>query len=263
MVLESDFMKRSVSLETLKLLFFLAYFPILTIERIISLCIMLFSEHTSYTSLDYYMMGIIMLSTAAYVFLIVGFRSILFRRCGKRRSIEVLSSRKSYRTLSAATGILLAGGMLDTKGSVRPVQLAAYSCVIIAMVLHCIQNINKDGGADRKWLSFAYTASFALSIPFVYNTQIEHAKLFIPIEIVVNLGLIILFTIMLIDYFSGNCESSFSLLPFLVAVFGDALVISMRWYEEISIVTLLAVCIVTVLWFTGSILGANPDKIKK
>ncbi len=257
-------MKKSVSLETLKLLFLLAYFPILTIERIICLCIMLFGEHTSFTSLDYYMLGIVILSTAAvYVFLAVGFRSILFRRCGKRRSIEVLSSRKSYRTLSAAVGIFLASGMLDTRGSIPPVQLVAYGCVITAMIIHCVQNVKKEGGADRKWLSFAYTASFALSIPIVYNTQIEHARIFIPIEIVVNLGLIILFTSMLIDFFSGNGESSFSLLPFLVAVFGDALVISMRWYEEISIITLLAVCITTVLWFTGSILGANPDKTKK
>lgn len=260
----SDLMKRSVSLETLKLIFLLAYFPILTVERIINLFVTFFGDFSAYTSLDYYMLGLSLLSLAAtYIFLTVECRTFLFRRKGRKRSLEMLTTRRNYRMLSAAAGILLAGSMVHSEGSVPLLRYIGYGCIIASMAAHTMLNVKKDGNADRKWLSFAYLAAYLLSVPVVYHTQIEHARLFIPIEIVVSLGLTILFTIMLLDFYSGNVEYSFSALPFLVAVFGDALVISMRWYEEINVAVLISVCVATVLWFTGSVLGAAPVKTKK
>ncbi len=99
-----------------------------------------------------------------------------------------------------------------------------------------------------------------MAIPVVYHTEIRMAFLFIPIEIVVSLGMVALFTIMLVKFYTGNGEYEFSLLPFLTALFGDALVLSLRWYEEVNVMVLIFICVATVLWFTGTILGINKAK---
>lgn len=259
-------MKRSVSMETLKLVLLLAYFPLLTIERIVSLCIMFSSDTVTLTSLDYYMAGLVILSiAAAYAFLAVEFRKTLLNLFNRRKWSTLprtLTSRHGLRMLTAAAGILLAGGMVHTHGTFAPVQFAAYACILAAMAVHTVQNVKAEAWVDRKWLSFAYVAAYSMAIPVVYHTQIEYARLFIPIEIVVSLGMVILFTLMLMEFFTGNGENRFSLLPFLVAVFGDCLIISMRWNEEVNVFVLIAICIATVLWFSGSILGDKPTKGK-
>ncbi len=101
-----------------------------------------------------------------------------------------------------------------------------------------------------------------MAIPVVYHTEIDLAFLFIPIEIVVSLGMVALFTIMLVKFYGGNGEANFSLLPFLTGLFGDALVLSMRWHEDVKVMVLIFICVVTVLWFTGTILGINKEKNK-
>lgn len=252
------------TLETLKLILLLAYFPLLTIERIVSLCIMFSGYSPVLTSLDFYMTGLVILSIiATYAFLAVEFRKLLFKRCNWKNIPKALLSRHGLKMLSAAVGILLSGGMVHTHGSFPPVQFVAYACVIAAMAVHTVQYVKIEAWVDRKWLSFAYITAYSMAIPVVYHTQIPLARLFIPIEIVVSLGLVILFTLMLMKFFSGNGENKFSLLPFLVAIFGDSLIISMRWHEEVNVVALIAVCIATVLWFTGAILGEKPTSKRK
>lgn len=256
-------MTKKVSLDSFKMLFLLAYFLILTVERIISLCVVFTGEFSAYNSLDYYMTITTILSlVGAYVFLAVKCRFVLFKGKNGKRSLVPLSTPENYKALSVAAGILLVSGMLHTHGSIPPVQFVSYGFILASMAIHTVQNAKKAGYADRKWLSFAYIVAYSMAIPVVYHTEIELAFLFIPIEIVVSLGMVIMFTLMLVTFYSGKGECSFSLLPFLTALFGDALVLSMRWHEEINYMVLIFICITTILWFTGTVLGINAENKK-
>lgn len=257
-------MKKKVSLDMLKMLFLLVYFVILTVERVISLVMVFTGDFSTYDGLDYYMTVAAILSLiATYVFLAVKCRFSLFKGENGKRSIVPLSTPENYKALSIAAGILLVSGMVHTHGSIPPVQFVSYGFILASMAIHTVQSTKKSGYADRKWLSFAYIVAYSMAIPVVYHTEIELAFLFIPIEIVVSLGMVIMFTIMLVPFYTENAECHFSLLPFLTALFGDALVLSMRWHEEINIMVLIFICATTVLWFTGTVLGLNSPENKK
>lgn len=256
--------KMKISLDLLKMLFLLAYFLILTVERIISLCVVFTGDFSTYNALDYYMTAMTVLSlVGAYVFLAVKGKSALFKGKDGKRSLVPISSPDNYKILSVSAGILLVSGMLHTHGSIPPVQFASYGFILASMAIHTAQNAKKAGYADRKWLSFAYIVSYSMAIPVVYHTNIDLAFLFIPIEIVVSLGMVTMFTLMLVTFYSENAECGFSHLPFLVALFGDALVLSMRWHEEINYMVLIFICATTILWFTGTVLGINSENKNK
>lgn len=251
-------MKKKFTLDSLKMLLLLAYFIILTVERIISLCAVFTGDLSAYDALDYYMTALTVASiVAAYVLIAVRCRSALFKGENGKRVLVPLSTPDNYKTLSIAAGVLLAGGMVHTHGSIPPVQFVSYGFILASMALHTVQNVKREGGGDKKWLSFAYIVAYSMAIPVVYHTEIRLAFLFIPVEIVVSLGMVALFTVMLVKFYGGNGEYDFSLLPFLTALFGDSLVLSLRWYEEVNVMVLIFICVATVLWFTGTILGIN------
>ena len=243
--------KKNVS-NALKLLFLALYFLILTVERIISLAVCLSGDLSEYDALDYYMIALTVLAIfGAYIFAVVKFTDAA-KKHGSDEDDE--ASGSLFGDLGIAAGILLLGGMVHTDGSIPPMQFASYGMILISMAIHTVQSVKAYRGADKKWLSFAYTIAFSMSIPVVYHTNIEIAFLFIPIEIVVSAGMVILFTIMLKRFYDGNGESEFSLLPFLVAIIGDFLILAMRWHEEVNVFVLIFICITAVLWFAGNIL---------
>ena len=226
-----------------KFIFFALYFVILTIERIISLCSCFAGGADLFTALDWYMVLLTIASViGAYVF----------------GGITIASAKKDakgfFGKLSIAAGILLLGGMVHTNGSIPPIQFASYGMILISMAIHTVQQVKLYRSADIKWLSFAYIVAYSMSIPVVYHTNIMLAKLFIPIEIIVSAGMVILFTVMLKQFYDGNGESGFSLAPYLAAFIGDFVVIIMRWHEEVNLFVLIFISITSVLWFAGNIL---------
>lgn len=232
----------------MKLLFLALYFVILTIERIISLVICFAGDMARLDALDYYMIAITILAVfASYIFVIVRFSGI--SKAGKP-----VDSENVFGNLSVAAGILLLGGMVHTEGSIPPLQFASYGMILASMAIHTAQNAKREKNADKKWLSFAYIVAYSMSIPVVYHTSIELSYLFIPIEIIVSLGMVLLFTDMLRRFYLGNGESSFSLLPFMIALFGDFAVLVLRWQEEVNTFVLIFICVTTVLWFAGNVL---------
>lgn len=230
-----------------KLLFLALYFVILTVERIISLVICFAGDMSRLDGLDYYMMALTILAIfGSYIFAIV-------RLSGKSKA--PLDSESVFGNLSIAAGILLVGGMVHTEGSIPPLQFASYGMILVSMAIHTVQNVKHEKNADKKWLSFAYTVAYSMAIPVVYHTSIELSYLFIPIEIIVSLGMITLFTNMLRQFYLGNGESNFSMLPFMIALFGDFAVLMLRWQEEVNTFVLIFICVTTVLWFAGNILS--------
>ncbi|MBD5384655.1 MAG: hypothetical protein HDR72_06620 [Ruminococcaceae bacterium] len=235
----------------LKFLFLALYFAILTIERAISLIVCFTSDMSALDTLDYYMI-------ALTIFAIFGAYVMAVMKCtdaAKRQDDEDFEPNEDvFGNLAIAAGILLLGGMVHTHGSIPVMQFISYGMILISMAIHTVQNIKLHKGADKKWLSFAYIVAYSMSIPVVYHTAIDLAYLFIPIEAVVSAGMVALFTIMLSRFYDGDGESDFSLLPFIVALFGDFTVLVLRWHEEVNVFVLIFICVTSVLWFAGNIL---------
>ncbi len=143
-------MKKKFTLDSLKMLLLLAYFIILTVERIISLCVVFTGDFSAYTGLDYYMTVLTIVSIiATYVFIAVRCRFALFKGENGKRALVPLSTPGNYKTLSIAAGILLASGMVHTHGSIPPVQFVSYGFILASMALHTVQNVKREGGGDR------------------------------------------------------------------------------------------------------------------
>ncbi len=248
-------MKKTV-LDKLKMIFFLAYFLILSVERIISLVCVFTGNLSKYDALDWYM-------TALTLFAIFGAYVFMATKCHvsfKSTEIDLAEDNENYAKLSIAAGILLLGGMVHTEGTIPGIQFASYGMLLGAMGIHTFQCAKRDGNALMKWLSFAYITAFSMSIPVVYHTNIQLKYLFIPIECVVSAGMVVLFTIMLKRFFTQNSESDFSLIPFITAVIGAFAVIILRWNEEINWFVLIAISVTSVLWFLSNILSMVKKK---
>ncbi|MGN0641381.1 MAG: hypothetical protein ACI4JT_10580 [Oscillospiraceae bacterium] len=248
-------MKKTV-LDKLKMIFFLAYFLILSVERIISLVCVFTGNLSKYDALEWYM-------TALTLFAIFGAYVFMATKCHvslKSTEIDLAEDNENYAKLSIAAGILLLGGMVHTEGTIPGIQFASYGMLLGAMGIHTFQCAKRDGNALMKWLSFAYITAFSMSIPVVYHTNIQLKYLFIPIECVVSAGMVVLFTIMLKRFFTQNSESDFSLIPFITAVIGAFAVIILRWNEEINWFVLIAISVTSVLWFLSNILTMVKKK---
>ncbi|MDE7398251.1 MAG: hypothetical protein K2N06_01865 [Oscillospiraceae bacterium] len=228
-----------------KLLFLALYFVILTVERVISLVVCFAGDMSRLDWLDYYMIALTILAIfGAYIFIVVRFS----------KKSDSAKSESAFGDLAIAAGILLLGGMVHTEGSIPPIQFASYGMILVSMAIHTAQNVKHEKNPDKKWLSFAYIVAFSMAIPVVYHTSIELSYLFIPIEIIVSLGMVLLFTDMLRRFYLGNGESSFSMLPFMIALFGDFAVLVLRWQEYVNTFVLIFICVTTVLWFAGNVL---------
>lgn len=235
-----------------KFIFLVMYFVILTTERVISLVKCCTGNFKSFELLDYYM---VMLT----IFAIFGSYLFAVIRC-----TDVVKHREKnggiFSELSMAAGILLLGGMVHTDGSIPAVQFISYGMILISMAIHTAENVKKSGNADRKWLSFAYIVAYSMAIPVVYHTNIALDYLFIPIECVVSAGMVAMFTIMLTRFYNGNGESNFSMMPFMIALFGDFAVLFLRWDEEVNLFVLIFLCVMTALWFAGNVMCIKKKK---
>lgn len=235
-----------------KFIFLMLYFVILTVERVISLVKCLTSGFSGFDNLDYYMIMLTIFAIfGSYIFAII-------------RCTDTIKHREKgnnlFAELSVAAGILLLGGMVHTDGSIPVIQFISYGMILISMAIHTAKNVKISKNGAKKWLSFAYIVAYSMAIPVVYHTSIGLANVFIPIECVVSAGMVGLFTIMLVRFYSGNGESSFSPIPFLFALVGDIAVLVLRWKEEINSFVLIFLCVATVLWIIGNVMF---KKVKK
>lgn len=248
-------MTKLTTADKLKRVFILAYFLILSVERIISLVSVFMGDINKHDALDWYMTALTLFAIfGAYVYIATKWRVSVQDSVEDSEELPLTFGENELEKLAVSAGILLFGGMVHTDGSIPAMQFAAYGMLLAAMAIHTYQCAKKDGGALLKWLSFAYVTAYSMSIPVVYHTNIQLKYLFIPIECVVSAGMVVLFTIMLKRLFTRKAENNFSLIPFLVAIFGDFAIIILRWDEEINWFVLIFICITAALWFVSNIL---------
>lgn len=243
--------KRSL-LSVLKFVFLALYFLILTAERVISLIVCFTNDLSRHDGLDYYMMALTVLGIfGAYIY-----GAIKFTDAVKHPDDDdnERGHGSVFSDLAVAAGILLLGGMVHTEGSIPVMQFVSYGMILTSMALHTVQNVKNTGSAARSWISFSYTVAYSMAIPVVYHTQIAFANVFIPLEIIVSAGMVIMFTGMLRRFYNENGENRFFPVWFLFALIGDAAVLALRWQEEINLFVLIFISVTTLLWLIGSIL---------
>lgn len=241
-----------------KLIFLLLYFLILTIERVISLVTVFTGDLAGYNWLEWYMTGLTVCSIiGAYAFMLKKCRFTVKRYPNGKTSACPALEDGVFEKLAVAAGILLLGGMVHTVGTILPIQFASYGMILVSMAIHTAQSVKTSGGGLVKWLSFGYIVAFSMSIPVVYQTKIELAWLFVPLEIVVSAGMVVLFTVMLRGFYKGSGEYGFPVLPIIAAVVGDAAVLALRWEEEINSFVLIFICVTAVLFCAGKIASSR------
>lgn len=243
-----------------KLLFLLLYFLILTTERVISLVSVFTGDIAGYDLLDWYMTVLTVMSIiGAYVFILTQCRFKTAHYQNGKASAAPTPENDNFRKLAVAAGILLLGGMVHTGGTIPPIQFASYGMILVSMAIHTAQCVKAHGNGLLRWLSFGYIVAFSMSIPVVYHTSIELSWLFIPLEILVSAGMVVMFTVMLRGFYNGNGEYGFPVLPFAGALIGDAAVLALRWNEEINAFVLIFICVTAVLFITGKIVSARKN----
>ena len=255
-------MKNNTPAEKAKLIFLLLYFLILTVERVISLVMVFKGDFSTYGVLDWYMTALTICSIiGAYAFILVKCRFTAKNHPNGKTSASSAPEDGVFEKLAIATGILLLGGMVHTEGTIPPIQFASYGMILISMAIHTAQSVKKSGGGLVKWLSFGYIVAFSMSIPVVYPV-LDPAKvilpgLFVPLEVVVSAGMVVLFTVMLRGFYKGSGEYRFPVLPFIAAVIGDVPVLALRWEEEINFFVLIFICVTAVLFCAGKIVSSR------
>ena len=229
---------------------FLVYFLVLTLERIQSLSrsfrdsnIKMFSS-----SFDIYVNSIAMVSLISFLVLIV------FYDRGFWRSLVADGVNVDYPWLSIISGVLLVSGMVHTEYTIPPLQFVAYASLIVAMILRTVVNSSESINHSQLWYSLIYSIVFSMAIPVVYRSEIRNAPLFHIVEALVSLFLVGAFTIMLRSIFLGKGEDLLCLIPFLVAMVGDAVILAMRWKESVNMFLLIFSSLMTLMFILGKIL---------
>lgn len=232
--------------------FFLLYFVILFAERAQSLFKTVSQVGFFPTPFDAFANITVAVSLCAALILLV-FKSGLFFKS------LFLTVVPNYSILTIISGVILVSGMIHTECTIPGIQFASYGMLIIAMILRTAQLAPKAKSRFSLWYSLIYLTVFSMAIPVVYHSHIELAVLFHVIEAVVMLLLVLSFTIMLRKLFMGKGENLLLWAPFVIMALGDAVVLWMRWNEEINSFVLIFACLSSVMFILGKPILRNKD----
>lgn len=226
---------------------FLLYFVILAAERIQSLVRAIPQDGLLPSSFEGFVDLTALLSLCA--------AAVMLAFCNRGFWKSLASSAEpDYSALTITAGVILVSGMVHTGYTIAPIQFAAYGMLILAMIL---KTAATAGGAENRfarWYSLVYLTAFSMAIPVVYHSGIEQAAQFHFIETDVMLLLVISFTVMLRRMFIGQGENLLLWIPFLLMAAGDAIVLWMRWAEEVNLFVLIFAALSAVLFLVGKLL---------
>lgn len=227
--------------------FVLLYFLILFAERAQSLVRAVLQGGWFPTAFDGFANITVALSLCATVVLLLFFNGSFFKSL-------FLSVVPDYSMLTITCGVVLVSGMIHTECTIPAIQFASYGMLIVAMILRTAQLAPSAKSRLSLWYSMAFLTVFSMAIPVVYHSHIELATLFHIIEIVVMLLLVYSFTAMLRRLFVGKGENLLLLFIVLTMAVGDAVVLWMRWAEEINYFVLIFASLSVVMYIAGKLI---------
>ena len=150
-------------------------------------------------------------------------------------------------------GVILVSGMVHTEYTIPGIQFASYGLLIAALVVKTAENNSTADDSILLWLSLVYLISFSMSIPVMYESHIDYAGLFHIIEAAVSIVLVAAFAYMAYRVFNNDAVNLFMLPPIIIAVIGDAVILSLRWKEQVNTFVLIFIVASVVMWFAGFI----------
>ncbi len=227
------------------------YFIILFSERVQSMARMVYGPDGRgllVTGFDTYV------DLTACISLFLTLVLLLFFNRGFFKSLFSASAVPDHRILSITAGIALMGGMVHTENTIAPLQFAAYGALILGMILRTVQTAQKARNRFTLWYSLAYLTVFSMSIPVMYRSHIEYATLFHIIEAVTAAVLVVCFTYMLMRVLEGKAEDLLFPAPIVIMAVLDAVVIGMRWNEEVNTFALIFAVLAAVMFVIGKLL---------
>ena len=228
---------------------FLLYFAILAGERIHSLIQAIPTYGLSPVSFEGFTDLTALLSLCAAAVML-----IFFNR-GFWKSLFA-SAAPDYSALTFTSGVILVSGMVHTEHTTAPIQFASYGMLILAMILRAAELSKSSECRFGLWYSLVYLTAFSMAIPVVYHSSIARAGLFHFIETDVMLMLVLSFTVMLRRLFIGRGDDLLLWIPFVIMAIGDAVVLWMRWAEEVNSFVLMFAALSAVLFIAGKIIFA-------
>ncbi len=248
-------MQKNKSLMTyfINLCFFL-YFLILIVERTISVVLSFVNNVDVFgNAFNGYIYLLVFLS-------IIGFIVYLVTKC--RPHVKALFKpveELNFVSLCIASGILLHSGMVHTEYTIPVVQFISYGVLIIGILLQVIVNHKTSNNKPLLWISFVYLVCFSMAIPVMYHSLIELHVLFHILEAITSITLVITFTYLFIFIFKGESDL-FKLWPIITAVVLDAILIALRWPEEINFFVLIFISLAALTFLLGHILKLAKKK---
>lgn len=232
---------------------FLLYFIILFAERVQSLIRAVSQGGLFPSTFDGLVNLTAILSLCAAVIML-----ILFNR-GFLKSL-VTPAEPDWTALTVTSGVILVSGMVHTEFTIAPIQFAAYGMLIVAMILRAAQLNSEAENRFSLWYSLIYLTAFSMAIPVVYRSMIEKSAMFHFIEMDVMMLLVISFTVMLRRLFIGEGEDLLMWIPFLIMAAGDAVVLWMRWTEEVNTFVLIFAVLSAALFIAGKVIFSIKKK---
>lgn len=225
----------------------LAYFLILGVERTRSIVLSLKSGVFN-SVFDGYVNILTILSLVATVIMLIAFNGGFFK------SLFIRNVKVNYSVLSITAGVILLSGMVHTENTIAPLQFVAYGFIIAAMAMQTVLNVQSDGKAAFRIYSLIYIVLFSMAIPVMYKSEIRFSTLFHVIEAVTAIALVVAFTYAMRSIFVGDGINLLNLIPFIIAVIGDAVIIALRWNEKINVFVLIFIICTVFAFVIGKIL---------
>jgi len=237
----------------INLCFFL-YFLILIVERAISVVLSFANSVNVFGNVfNGYVYSLVFLSIA-------GFIVYLVMKC--RPHVKALFKpveQLNFVNLCIASGILLLSGMVHTEYTIPVIQFISYGILIVGILLQVIVNHKTSDNKPLLWISFVYLVCFSMAIPVMYHSFIELHVLFHILEAITSVALVIAFTYLFIIIFKGESDL-FKLWPIIIAVVLDAVLIALRWQEEVNFFVLIFISLAALMFLLGLILKLAQKK---
>ena len=226
---------------------FFLYFIILICERMLSVVLSLVNGVNLYSDgFNGYTYTALFVSIGAFII-------YLLIRC--RDNIKALFVKKEdihFTDLCIASGILLVSGMVHTEYTIPVIQFISYGILIIGILIKVIMNVYSGGNKVLHWLSFIYLVAFSMAIPVMYRSFIDQNTVFHILEAVNSLFLVVVFTYLLILVFENNDDLFIIWTVALMAAL-DAVLIALRWSEEINYFVLIFAGVAVLTFIVGYI----------
>ena len=230
----------------------LAYFVILFAERAQSIVRIIIDDRIGMfdTGFDIYANIITIVSMSAAIFMLIVYNDGFFRSLFDGDTVP------DYSMLAITSGVILVSGMVHTEFTIAPVQFGAYGALIVAMILRTAETAPGAASKFKLWYSLAFLTVFSMAIPVMYHTHIELALIFHIIAALTALILVFFFTYMMRLVFVGKAEDLLMTVPTLIMAALDAVVIYMRWDEEINAFAMIFAILAAVMFIAGKIIFA-------